>query len=76
MRLRGEAALDLGPALGGGARVVVLAAGLAGPRPAGAHLVPLDGSALAGLRVQLAERLEAEGYDRYVNAAVGSEVKA
>ena len=25
---------------------------------------------------ELADRLEAEGYDRYVNAAVGSEVKA
>ena len=42
-------ALDLRPALGGVGGVVVLAAGLARPRPARAHLVPLDRAALAGL---------------------------
>ena len=56
--LVGEPALDLRPALGGRGGVVVVGAGLARPRPARAHLVPLDRAALAGLVVQLAEPLQ------------------
>ena len=50
--LVGEPALDLRPALGGRRGVVLGLAGLARPGPAGAHLVPLDRAALAGVVVQ------------------------
>src|SRR5690606_37070840 len=49
VRLGGQVALDLRPALPRVLRVVVLGAPLADPRPALAHLVPGDGPALAGL---------------------------
>src|SRR5581483_4847404 len=46
---------DLGPTVGGRGGVVVGAAGLARPRPAGSHLVPFDGTAHATLVVQAAQ---------------------
>src|SRR5699024_7456972 len=58
VRLRGEAAPDLGPPLAGVGGMVLLGPRLAGPRPAGAHLVPLDGSPFAGLLVESAEGRE------------------
>src|SRR5690606_27564850 len=53
-----DASFDLGPSLGRVGGVVVLGAALAAPRPARAHLVPLDRAALAGLVVQAGETLE------------------
>ena len=50
--LSGEPPGDLRPALDGRGGVVGLVAGLTGPRPAGAHLVPFDGRAGAVLLVQ------------------------
>ena len=56
--LLGKPARDLGPAVGGGRRVVDLGAVLARPRPARAHLVPLHRAADAVLVVQPAEFAE------------------
>src|SRR5690606_5627294 len=49
---------DLPPALRGSGGVVLLRSLLAGPRPALAHLVPLDRATLTGLLVQLVQTAE------------------
>src|SRR5215204_512034 len=56
VRLGGEFALDLCPALGSLGGVIPLGAGALDPRPALTHLVPDDRTALAGALVQRAER--------------------
>src|SRR3954453_13956262 len=55
VRLSGQVAADLRPALRGVGGVVDLGALPARPAPPAAHLVPDDGAALAGLLVQPAE---------------------
>src|SRR5215207_2750657 len=58
MGLGRDPALDLPPALQRVGRVVLFGAGLARPAPPLAHLVPLDGAALACCLVHLVERPE------------------